>query len=69
MLFDSKNLLRMFGVVVLLMSVMMSVAHAEDDDDETNVCLPPRTPSGKPNAEPATWLSRRACFPPNHGAR
>ena len=34
MLFDTRNLFRIFGIVVLLMSVMMSLAHAEDDDDE-----------------------------------
>lgn len=34
MLFDSKNILRMFAVVLLLTGGMMSVAHAEDDDDE-----------------------------------
>lgn len=34
MTFASRNLIHKFGVVVLLMSVMMSVAHAEDEDDE-----------------------------------
>ena len=37
MLFDSRNLFRTFSVAVLLMGVMMSVAHAEDDDDEERV--------------------------------
>ncbi len=34
MFFDSRNLLRIFSIAILLMGVMMSVAHAEDDDDE-----------------------------------
>ena len=34
---DSRNLLRMFGVVVLLMGLTVSAAHAEDDDDDERV--------------------------------
>lgn len=34
MLIDTRKLFRIFGIVVLLMSVMITVAHAEDDDDE-----------------------------------
>lgn len=37
MLFDSRNLIRMFGIAVLLLGVMVSVAHAEDDDDDERV--------------------------------
>jgi mono/diheme cytochrome c family protein len=34
MLFDSKNVPRMFALVLLLTGGMMSIAHAEDDDDD-----------------------------------
>ncbi len=34
MLFDYRNLFRVFSLAMLLMSVTMSVAHADDDDDE-----------------------------------
>jgi len=37
MLFDSLKILRTFAVVVLLTGGMMSVAHAEDDDDEDHM--------------------------------
>lgn len=58
MLFDTGNLFRIFGVVVLLMSVMLSVAHAEDDDDDERV----------PLAKNALWQTEcgacHAAFPP-----
>lgn len=34
MLFDYRNLFRIFSLAMLLMGVMMSVAHADDDDDD-----------------------------------
>jgi nitrate/TMAO reductase-like tetraheme cytochrome c subunit len=34
MLFDSRNVFRLFAAVILLMGGMMSVAHAEHDDDD-----------------------------------
>jgi Dihaem cytochrome c len=58
MLFDSQNLFRIFGVAVLLMSVMISIAHAEDDDDDERA----------PLAKNALWQTEcGAChvaFPP-----
>ena len=34
MLIDARNLFRVFGIAMLLMSVTISLVHAEDDDDE-----------------------------------
>jgi nitrate/TMAO reductase-like tetraheme cytochrome c subunit len=58
MLFDSKNVLRMFAVVVLLTGGMMSVAHAEDDDDEE------RMPASKNVAWQTECGSCHVAFPP-----
>ena len=58
MLFDSRNLIRIFGIVVLLLGVMMSAAHAEDDDDDERV----------PPAKNALWQNEcgscHVAFPP-----
>ena len=37
MLFDTKNPFRILGLAVLLSSAIISVAHAEDDDDDERV--------------------------------
>ena len=59
MLFDSKNVLRMFAVVLLLTGGMVSLAHAEDDDDEEE-----RMPAVKNVAWQAECGSCHVAFPP-----
>ncbi len=59
MLFDSKNVLRMFAVALLLTGGLMSVAHAEDDDDEEE-----RMPALKNVAWQTECGSCHVAFPP-----
>ena len=59
MLFDSKNVLRMFAVALLLTGGLMSVAHAEDDDDEEE-----RMPAVKNVAWQTECGSCHVAFPP-----
>lgn len=51
MFFDSRNLLRIFSLAMLLMGVMMSVAHADDDDDERHGGISSERHSGKYGGE------------------
>ncbi len=72
MLFNYRKFFTELAVAALLAEVTMSVAMAEEDDDErgqANMCPPSPMPSGRTNAGPATSPIRRVCFPPNHGAR
>jgi cytochrome c553 len=59
MLFDSKNVLRMFAVVLLLTGGLISVAHAEDDDDDEG-----RMPASKNVAWQTECGSCHVAFPP-----
>jgi hypothetical protein len=58
MLFDSRKILRMFAVVVLLTGGMMPLAHADDDDDDERM----------PVANNALWQTEcgscHVAFPP-----
>jgi len=51
MLFDYRNTLRMVTVAVLLSGGMMSVAHADDDDDERHEGISQERHSGKYGGE------------------
>jgi cytochrome c553 len=57
-MFDLKNILRMFAVFLLLTGGLMSVAHAEDDDDDE------RMPAVKNIAWQTECGSCHVAFPP-----
>jgi cytochrome c553 len=59
-MFDSKNILRVFAVVLLLMGGLISVAHAEDDDDDEE-----RMPAVKNVAWQTECGSCHIAFPPS----
>jgi hypothetical protein len=59
MLSDSKKVLRIFAVVLLLTGGMISVAHAEDDDDEGE-----RMPAANNVAWQTECGSCHVAFPP-----
>ncbi len=58
MLFDSKNVLRVFAAVLLLTGGLISVAHAEDDDDDEHM------PAAKNVAWQTECGSCHVAFPP-----